>query len=481
MRKRSHVKEPVFGLVLGGVKQNVVVSPSVAESVMASPNASSTAITDYITENVFGDRGTMRRLKPSELSDFHDAVTPNEAFAIDALAREIHLIQRETPNLVSFCRSPVDQAQWERGSQVKLIENANSPTCEANLFSLMRDFTAHIAISVFMGQAFIDSSFAGIGDLWTMDDRFLSLLTGVPRWFPSPGVSAAHPARLRLLDALAVYHQSIVDELDSRDSDAVSEHIRNLVLVSERLGLSLDASAAAHMSQLWGLLRETPKVVFWNLIRIFSNSKLLEHIREEIAPYAKASRATLQETGFPIPAPPKLAIDLEGLQKSCPLLKACYYETLRFYSAGISFRQLTSDLDLAESDSDAARDGLKKPREYILKQGDYVAVSHGAYHRNACYFENPTKYDYHRFIKTDCETGEKSVDTGAFTPSCDGVFEVKGQSFAESEILAFTAAVLSLWDLSPAGVDVWKIPGQRATIGMLLPSTDVRVRMKLKV
>ena len=474
---------------MGGIKQNVVVSRSVADLILSSPEASSAAIIDYVMEKVFGDRGAIRRLKPEYFRELRNAATLREPFATEALADEIRLIERETPNLVSFCRSLVDQALWERESHVKVVEATDSPTCEANLFSLIRDFTAYITTSVFMGQAFIESSFSEIENLWTMDDRFLSLFTGVPRWFPSPGVSTVHPARRHLLNSLADFHGSIIDWLDGRDPgmvfsdlDDVSEHIKHQALLSKKLGLSPYASASGYVCRLWGLLKDTPKVIFWNLIHICSDRELLEDVRKEITPYAKASRTSRRETGFPIPEQPKVSIDLKGLQESCPILKACYYETMRFDSAGISFRQLTSDLDVAESDSDAALDGLEKPRKYALERGNYIAISHGAYQKDSRYFQNPTMYDYQRFIKTDSESGKKTVDGDAFMPFCDGVFEVKGQQFAESEILAFTAAILALWDISPAPcVGEWKIPRQRPNIGLLSPSKDVRVRIKLRV
>lgn len=486
--KSSYTREPVFGLLVGGVKQNVVVSPSIATSILSSPKASSAAVIDYLTENVFGDKGAIRHLKPSDFREFQKAGTLHDPFSTEALRSEICLIERETSNLVSFCRSPVDQGLWERASRVTVIDNTDPLICEANLFSLVRDFTAYVTTSVFMGQAFVESSFPGLEDLWAVDNNFISLFSGVPRWFPSSGVSSAHPARQRLLNKLAIFHQSVVDWHDGkdpgvefRDLDDVSEHMKERILISKRLGLSPYASASGHMSQLWSLLRHTPKIVFWNLIHIHADRKLLEDIRKEIMPYAKASRPNPQETGFPIPEPPKLVIDVKGLQESCPLLTASYYETLRLHSAGVSFRQLTSDLDVAESESDAVRDGLTKPRKYGLKKGDYVAISHGAHQRDTRYFQNPTQYNHRRFMNAESETSEKTAVAHTFTPFHDDVFEAKDHSFMQSEILAFTAAILSLWEISPAGGGEWNIPGNKSTIGVFPPSKDVRVRMKIRV
>ena len=62
------------------------------------------------------------------------------------------------------------------------------------------------------------------------------------------------------------------------------------------------------------------------VMRLCSDSELLQDVRSETARFAKVTPA---DQSFSIPSPPRLKIDASGLQRSCPLLKACGTETLR--------------------------------------------------------------------------------------------------------------------------------------------------------
>lgn len=59
------MNEPVFGIILGGARHNVVVSPSMAKSVYAFRGTSSSPLINRILENVFGDSGTIRGMDPA--------------------------------------------------------------------------------------------------------------------------------------------------------------------------------------------------------------------------------------------------------------------------------------------------------------------------------------------------------------------------------------------------------------------------------
>lgn len=52
-----------------------------------------------------------------------------------------------------------------------------------------------------------------------------------------------------------------------------------------------------------------------------------------------------------------------------------------------------------------------------------------------------------------------------------------GRHFAEREVLAFSAAILVMWDIDPAE-GTWAHPGSKPGSGTVSPIRDVRVRMK---
>ncbi|BCR83876.1 cytochrome P450 [Aspergillus chevalieri] len=489
-KARDYMGEPVFGLVLGGTKQNVVASPSMAQSVFAFRGASNSPFIDRVMERVFGDSGIVRKMNPADRQELHQYVSHflQEPFITEATNAFIRRIQRETPNLVTFSWSMVDQVPWERASEVTVENIDGRNVCEADLFALVRNFSAHITTAGFFGQALLEDFPNLFDDLWVLDGQFPTLSRGAPHWLPIPGLPAAYKARSRLLQALATFQEAFIAWDDGRDPgvkfrdlDDVAEPIKQRARTMHKMGFSSMASASAHLSMLWAMNGNTTNIVFWNLIRVCAEPTLLEEIRKEIAPYVKASRPSREETGFPFEEPPQVTIDSQGLFNSCPLLKASFYETLRLDSAGFSLKELSSDLTLTESKEEAANGGLKQPRVYKLSKGDNIAISHGALQNDPRYFSNPSQYDPLRFITTDPDTGAKRAEMHTIKPFGGGVVRCKGRVLAERGNLAFIAAIVTMWDIEPVRGKQLVVPGRKASPGTFSPKKDVRVRMRARI
>ncbi|PWY79798.1 cytochrome P450 [Aspergillus eucalypticola CBS 122712] len=482
-KSRFSMKEAVFGIYMGGTKHDIVVSPSLVNSVLAARRTSSTDLINYALEKIFGDRGVIRKLNPVDHHTLNHNI-PNllmrEPFLTEGTRTATRLIEREIPNLVTNCRSIVDQMLWERGSQAIVVDGEDLLACEVNFFALIRRFVGHVTTAIFMGEAILEAFPALLEDVFTLDNQFVLLSMGIPR-LAHPGVSAAHVARRRLLDSLTEYHQAFVawdDGVDPgltfRDLDDISEPMKERIRKCKELGLSARSSAPIHLSLLWAMNGNSPNVVFWHLLRMYASPTLLEEIRKEVAPYVKIVR---QESGFAFQEAPKLSIDTDALVKSCPLLKASFYETLRLDSAPLSFRGVTADLTITESAEDAAIAGVAQPRSYELKKGDTVAIPHAVLHTDPKYFANPRDYDPMRFISTDSETGQRKANVHTIKPFGGGVSGCKGRAFAERKLLAFAAAIITMWDVKPAQEGGFTIPEHRPSGAAYLPRKDVRVRI----
>ncbi|KAF9887662.1 hypothetical protein FE257_009755 [Aspergillus nanangensis] len=490
-KARDSRKEPVLGIYMGGAKHNFVVSPSMIKSVMIPENTSSASMINHALKTVGGDQGPIRNLSPADHQVFHHNL-PNlftrEPFTTQASEAMVQLIQRETPNLVTFCRSVVDQAPWERGSGVMIAEGHDQPACEANLFALIRGFVGHITTSTLMGHAILEAFPHLLDDIWLFDNRFPLLAMGLPRWLPLPGLPAAYAARDRVLGSLAAFHQAFVqleDGIDPdvklRELDDVSEPIKQRIRMSKELGFSAKTSAPGHLILFWAMNGNTPNIVFWNLLRLYTNPTLLEEIRKEIAPYVKMSRPTREKTGFPIPEAPKVSMDLDGLFKKCHLLKGSFYETMRVDSAGFLFREAIADLTITESEEDATIAGFSEPRSVRISKGESVAVPHGVLHNDPRYFSNPGQFDPLRFITTDPTTGVKRADMHTINPFGDGMAAYKGPVFAEREILAFVVPIISMWNIEPAEGEQLILPRHKLSGGTYLPSRDIPVRLSMRI
>jgi hypothetical protein len=108
-------------------------------------------------------------------------------------------------------------------------------------------------------------------------------------------------------------------------------------------------------------------------------------------------------------------------------------------------------------------------------------MPHGVYLNDSQRFSNPDQYDPLRFIVIDAASGTKQASADTISPFADGLYGSKHNSLTERAILAFTVAIVSMWDIaSPDGKDL-SVPQHRTTWGAFPPAKDVRVMMKLMV
>lgn len=134
--------------------------------------------------------------------------------------------------------------------------------------------------------------------------------------------------------------------------------------------------------------------VFWMLLRILAVSGLVERIREEIEPHARV----LQPGSIRgIYESPKLRLDHNRLAKECPLLKSCYWETLRLHSQPRPHRQAPTDFVVAEENC-GGHGGVTDDYAYQVHHGDDVLVSPAIYTRTPRYFDHPDKFLPERFM-----------------------------------------------------------------------------------
>jgi cytochrome P450 len=100
------------------------------------------------------------------------------------------------------------------------------------------------------------------------------------------------------------------------------------------------------------------------LLHINLNPDLLETIRKEIKGYAEV-------TG---PSPGSLKLDVDSLVKYCPILKGCFFESMRLYTARVSYKKVLQDLTLTKGAEDAATFGKPRPQTYHVKTGDFLVI-----------------------------------------------------------------------------------------------------------
>ena len=208
-------------------------------------------------------------------------------------------------------------------------------------------------------------------------------------------------------------------------------------------------------------------MVFWLLLRILATPGLADEIRDETKRFFQgddtqnATRQAHLETS-----------EKGDLGRWCPLLKACYFETLRLDSEIRSLRKVKRDCLVPENET-ATMSAFK------LKPGDYIHAFHYLHHRDPNFFEEPEKFKPERFLIREggsVEFGQGTLRQGTLRPYGSGFSMCKGRFIAERICLHLVAGILHNWEIEHMGAG-WEIPGHVSAAGVCKPNKDIRVNL----
>lgn len=283
---------------------------------------------------------------------------------------------------------------------------------------------------------------------------------------PLPIVRKGVEARSRLLNEIAALYQRIdqyqrgapVDH-GADISDISSTALERNRVYSER-GWSFEERGGGDLAILWGQNANTQPIFFWLLTYVYSAPEILERLRKEVAQYVM-----LDDT-----EPMRIeSIDYQGLFGGCAFLKACIFETYRMANEATSIRYVRETMTLQDGDI-----------RHVLEPGMFVSAPHSVTQRDPSIYADPDHFNPHRFLETNAASGKTFARYGKLRPWGVGAAMCKGRSFAEKEIMALTAAVISVWDIRPASGE-WHIPAMLPGTGVKKPANDVRVRIQRRI
>ena len=168
--------------------------------------------------------------------------------------------RKNVKDLITTSVDPnADKKPWERYAScaVRVSRDLGS-VFEISLFPLVTSFMGHMTLPAIMGKDFIANSPSAVEDIELLDNGFLGITIGLPRWFSIPSLKRAYEARDRLHHGLASLYSSLdrtTDGLDPgsawRGSSDVSQLIKNFDGIWKSAGLSVSARAAAGLSLPW--------------------------------------------------------------------------------------------------------------------------------------------------------------------------------------------------------------------------------------
>jgi cytochrome P450 len=440
----------------------------------------SNEFTYWVMEKFFGNKGGIRSMDPTIVfGKVHEALYQlnREPFVSNAAAVTGKLVQDRIYNLISFAPSWVDQSIWERAA--KITVDPSGTTAEASLFPLMRYFVGDFASTILMGQDFMTNNPTILPDLFTFDGSFTKFLVTFPWWFP--GMAPAYQARDRLVRAIRDHQEALYAVWEDRDpgiawSDMsdVSKVMQDRAREWRSMRADPDDYSTSDTAIFWAMNVNANQLTFWMLWHVYQRPTLRAELLAEIAPFATLRPV---KSDLPIPEPPKLTLDLDGLVQQCPLFKATFYETLRLESPSTSYKAVVESFNITESAEDAALDGKTQPQTYRFEKGSYICIPYGVHSMDSRYWKDPQQFNPRRFFVVDDEEKKTKVDVGSMRVFGGGATMCKGRNFAEREVLIVVAAVLTGWDVEPVG-GKWTDPGRVGGSGAFLPKRDIRVRMR---
>ncbi|KAL1608248.1 hypothetical protein SLS60_003187 [Paraconiothyrium brasiliense] len=450
----------IIAIDLGGVKHNIVLSPSLLEQVQQDPSRlDEIDITEWtILRNAFNlpkntEAGYLE-LRPKLAKHLNDNVFVNQQ-AEKILSATLSILTDSLPDLVTFNSSIVDQLPWERVANLELTDGTVEAECD--LFLLINEFFCDAIIAPFTGAQFPESYQLLATDFFTVTEAYYALALGLPRLFPKPGLPGAMLAKKRLFQNFVRFF----DELDNPkrrvpdDDESMSgeetdaETPTPLTSMNELFSkneVPLEARAAITIQILHALVSELVPLTFWTLLHIHKSvaaqskthkaDTLIDGIRKETQIWVQATQPPSIHPSFP--APP--AISFFGLPRlvsptSFPHLRSAINEARRLYKAPVKTLKVNKYITLTEAEN--IRPGIQEKWE--LDAGSYVAIglSQSLINTSSAHFIAPTEYKADRF--------EHTPPPSSITSPSD-----PQESLTTSLLIAFIAGVLHLWEITPA-------------------------------
>jgi len=269
--------------------------------------------------------------------------------------------------------------------------------------------------------------------------------------FPFPRVtcSKAYAGREKIVAAFERYH-------NEEGPQTASHFVKARGKTSERYHLSVNDQARFDAVNGHAILANTTPTAFWTLYHIFSDSAVLDEVRQQVMPLL----TTEERDGSSFHT---IAV---GAIRDVPLLNSVLHESLRHYASGTGSRIVLEDTMLDD--------------RYLLKKSCFIFMPNHSYHFNpGAWGSSVMDFDAGRFLKKN----KPCNHAGAFRGFGGGANLCPGRFFAMNEILSLCAMMALRFDIRPASSEKWIHPGEDNTNMSFIvhpPKRKVPVRVEAR-
>ena len=291
---------------------------------------------------------------------------------------------------------------------------------------------------------------------WDVEKDLVKLLLS-----PLPSITArkAFLARKKLTSAVREY----VEDGGVENAGGVFRVRHD---VARKYGATTEDIARYELGDLIGVLVNATPTLFWALLHIYSDAKLLLALRTEV----EAMMTTAMSKG----GKTTRIIDTTELQDSCPLLLSTFKEVLRYHTHYSTVRMVIADTILDD--------------KFLLKKGSVVQMPGAPIHYDPTIWGSDAgTFNPHRFLPKETGVGggnNKAPPAGAYRAWGGGATLCPGRFFATKEISSILAMMIVRFDIEPSGSGgqwVWpETQSGRIASSIHPPKGDVRVRVKAR-
>jgi cytochrome P450 len=244
--------------------------------------------------------------------------------------------------------------------------------------------------------------------------------------------------------------------LDKNSSALVKGRAR----AARQWGLTTKEIAQAEITIIMAAGTNTVPHAFYMICRIYSRPDLVDTLRTEVG------KITTRETRDGVDV---VTLNIAMLQSHCPLLVACFNETMRLTKTGASVRTILKDVMLND--------------KYLLKKGAFLQIPTGVMQADPkTWGPDAKEFKPERFLAQDSLSKEaKKAQTQAFIPFGGGKNLCPGRHLAFTEIAAFVAMLLYGFELSMSDGGRLQVPKgefQRLGVASISPEKDLDVLVK---
>jgi len=272
-------------------------------------------------------------------------------------------------------------------------------------------------------------------------------------FFPSLTAPKGYAGRAVVEPAFEKYYNEGLD----KNANAL---VKGRARAARQWGLTTKEVAQAEITIIMAAGTNTVPNAFYMICRICSRPDLLDAFRAEVG------KITTRETRDGVDV---VTLNIAMLQTHCPLLVACFNETMRLTKTGPSVRTILKDVMLND--------------QYLLKKGSFLQIPTGVMQSDPKIWGPDAKeFKPERWLAQDSLSKEaKKAQTLAFIPFGGGKNLCPGRHLAFTEITGFVAMLLYGFELSLSDGGVLPVPKgafQRVGVASISPEKELEVLVK---